>query len=344
MEQFKAKKFEQPRDRSIERETENYKIVGQSDVGKVRENNEDNFFIGEDLYQSWGPEFEVVFGDKYKNAFEYLGDQIKPENQEAFKEQLKALIEKEAPTVLCDGMGGHGFGECASSLAGQIYFAEFLSQRILGHEIEKAMAEALKTANQAVYDFNDNLYKACDDPKLKEHYELALNQELDKDGIYNFPAGTTLTAQAFDPENETVHLINVGDSRGYYFNLESKLKQLTNDHTVVEEKILQGMDKSEAKSKFKGTLSVALGVVPSSTLESVLNEKIQKYGIDWQFMQKIKPRGIIILCSDGLTDMLEDPEIAKTISQGGEITENLVEQAKTNGGHDNITVIATRFK
>ena len=122
---------------------------------------------------------------------------------------------------------------------------------------------------------------------------------------------------------------NVGDSRLYVINQE-EITQITRDHSLVEEMIRLGeMNKSEAKEHpDKNIITRAVGV--AKDLE-----------VDF-FEVGLKSGDIVLLCSDGLTNMIEDDEIKRIVLSQRDIVERaekLVETANENGGKDNITVV-----
>lgn len=125
-----------------------------------------------------------------------------------------------------------------------------------------------------------------------------------------------------------LYVANVGDSRLYVVNHE--ISQITRDHSLVEEMVRLGeMNKEEAKvHPDKNIITRAIGAV---------NELV----IDF-FEVEVGPKDTILMCSDGLTNMIEDEEIRKIVVGQRDIAEKaekLVETANANGGKDNITVV-----
>ena len=126
----------------------------------------------------------------------------------------------------------------------------------------------------------------------------------------------------------TVVVANVGDSRLYI--IISEIRQVTRDHSLVEEMVrMGGIDRAEARNHpDKNIITRAVGAM--DTVE-----------IDF-FHEELFPGDIVLMCSDGLTNMLEDEEIGKILRQQATIEERaqmLVEAANNNGGKDNIAVI-----
>lgn len=125
-----------------------------------------------------------------------------------------------------------------------------------------------------------------------------------------------------------LQVANVGDSRLYIINDE--IRQITRDHSLVEEMIrMGGLDRAAARNHpDKNIITRAIGAL--DTVE-----------IDF-FHEELRPGDIVLMCSDGLTNMLEDEEISKIIREYSSLeerAEKLVEAANRNGGKDNIAVI-----
>ena len=138
--------------------------------------------------------------------------------------------------------------------------------------------------------------------------------------------GTTIVA-AVIAENR-LFVANVGDSRLYIVNQE--MKQITRDHSLVEEMVrLGGLDKETAREHpDKNIITRAVGAEP-------------KIEIDF-FEAVLEEQDTVLLCSDGLTNMIEDEDIRRIMKSQRDIAEQaekLVETANANGGKDNITVV-----
>ncbi|MCM1160454.1 MAG: Stp1/IreP family PP2C-type Ser/Thr phosphatase [Roseburia sp.] len=129
-----------------------------------------------------------------------------------------------------------------------------------------------------------------------------------------------------------LQVANVGDSRLYVVNPE-EIRQITRDHSLVEEMIRLGaIDRADARlHPDKNIITRAIGV----------RDDVE---IDF-FTIELKPCDTILMCSDGLSNMLEDEEIKKIVNNKwgiNEIAEELIRQANNNGGKDNIAVILVR--
>ena len=138
--------------------------------------------------------------------------------------------------------------------------------------------------------------------------------------------GTTLVAATID--GDVLKVANVGDSRLYL--IEKDILQITRDHSLVEEMVLRGqIDKEEARTHVnKNIIKRAIG-----DLDDVSTEL---------FSVDLTESSILLLCSDGLTNMVSDQEILEIIKSEDNIkgqVEELVRKANENGGKDNITAM-----
>lgn len=129
-----------------------------------------------------------------------------------------------------------------------------------------------------------------------------------------------------------LQVANVGDSRLYVVNNE--IRQITKDHSLVEEMIrIGGLDRADArKHPDKNIITRAVGAG-----ETVVPDF---------FTAELKEGDMVLLCSDGLTNMLEDEEIHARLKGTGDLTEkalDLVNAANENGGKDNISVVLFQF-
>lgn len=138
--------------------------------------------------------------------------------------------------------------------------------------------------------------------------------------------GTTLVAAV--AEHDTLYVANVGDSRLYL--LRDQLRQITRDHSLVEEMVSLGKLErgSETYRNQKNIITRAMGILPEVNADF--------------FEVPLQECDCILLCSDGLTNMLEDEQISrilKTTDTLEEKTNRLIARANEEGGRDNITVI-----
>jgi protein phosphatase len=163
---------------------------------------------------------------------------------------------------------------------------------------------------------------------IRKSIEIA-NNELIQKSIENSELtgmGTTLVVATI--VNDYIYVANIGDSRLYIINHE--IKQITKDHSLVEEMIRLGeIDRQDARNHpDKNIITRAIGA----------GEDI---AVDF-FEMKLEVGDTILMCSDGLTNMIEDEEIQEIINQQStpeQKAEKLVQIANKNGGKDNIAVI-----
>ncbi|PKO89696.1 MAG: protein phosphatase [Betaproteobacteria bacterium HGW-Betaproteobacteria-10] len=215
--------------------------------------------------------------------------------------------------ILADGMGGYNAGEVASGMATTLLasnFARYMPTHLLGTgaaghlaEAEERLAHEVAVTNQAIYN------AAQSQPQ------------------YAGMATTLVVAWFYDNRLVVGH---IGDSRLYLWRGEY-LQQLTRDHSLLQEQLDSGMiSLADARhSLHKNLVTRGLGVGPEVATE------IHDYDV--------QAGDIVLLCSDGLTDMIEDKEIALVLQTlGPNLTlaaEHLVQLANDNGGRDNISVI-----
>ena len=219
--------------------------------------------------------------------------------------------------VLADGMGGYNAGEVASGMAarmvteglGRAWRAAEPDKRdpALSRELAKRLiAEQLERANWAIYE------KAQAEPQCA--------------GM-----GTTIVVGLFFDDHLT--LGHIGDSRVYRLRGEA-LEQVTKDHSLLQEQIDSGMvTQEEARlSRNKNLLTRALGVDPQ------VEPAIQNY--------RVEAEDVYLVCSDGLSDMVNDEEIRLTLitlrSDMNLAAKQLIQSANDSGGRDNISVILVR--
>ncbi len=210
--------------------------------------------------------------------------------------------------VIADGMGGHNAGEVASQLAID-FITESLSDILEDAEnpdIPRRINDAVNSANESIY----NLSKKDDS----------------RSGM-----GTTTVICAF--ANNEGYIANVGDSRAYACR-KNEIYQITVDHSIVEEMVANGsITREEARvHPQKNIITRAIG-----------SDKNTRADI---FEYEYKIGDSIVMCSDGLSGMIDDKTILDAVKKCGsskEISEHLCDLAKSNGGVDNITVIAIRI-
>jgi protein phosphatase len=215
--------------------------------------------------------------------------------------------------VLADGMGGYNAGEVASELA--IKSVTDMVRAGVGREHRSAVDDSSGLMRQSIV-LRNSIIRAN-----KIIWQTAQSQPQCR-GM-----GTTIAACLF--HDDRVSVAHVGDSRVYRFR-KNRFEQLTLDHSLMQELVDRGFFSHEEalRSTNRNYVTRALGVEPTVEVE------IQE--------ETVKPEDIYLLCSDGLSDMVEDEDIHLTISTfsanlqtGGE---QLIELANENGGRDNISV------
>ncbi|MCR5100820.1 MAG: Stp1/IreP family PP2C-type Ser/Thr phosphatase [Butyrivibrio sp.] len=188
-------------------------------------------------------------------------------------------------------------------------YASRFTVETMKREIERSFEQSpVKIMEHAIKIANKELrQKAAEDPKL-------------------FGMGTTVVAATL--LGRYLQVANVGDSRLYVIN--DKITQITRDHSLVEEMVrLGGIDRETARTSLKkNIITRAIGAADDVDIDF--------------FNVELSPGDIVLMCSDGLTNMLEDDEIQMIVSGQRDIVEKaqkLVVAANNNGGKDNIAVI-----
>jgi len=220
--------------------------------------------------------------------------------------------------LLSDGMGGQAHGEIASNLA---------VQTILTHCRQAENSRTTPIFGEARPDVSERTNRLASAIHLanRKVFETAASNPEQK-GM-----GATIVAAWID--GERLSLAHVGDSRVYLLRAGS-MEQLTADHSLVAEKVRVGiLTPQEADaSELQSVLTRAVGT--SGGVEVDTDEHALLVG------------DFLLLCSDGLTRMITDPEIASillTSASAQESADRLVELANENGGVDNVTVIVLRI-
>ena len=221
--------------------------------------------------------------------------------------------------VLSDGMGGEAHGEVASAMAVETVTKHCLEGREnhavpLFGEVQASLSDEAKRLASAVHLANKRIFEAAEG-------------HLEQRGM-----GATLTAAWID--GTKLSIAHVGDSRAYLLR-SGTLQQLTSDHSLVAEQVRRGIiTAAEAEeSQMQSVLIRALGAQPEVEVD------VEEHTL---FV-----RDILILCSDGLTRMVTEPEIAGTLQAETNPTkaaEKLVALANEYGGADNVTVIVIRLE
>lgn len=211
--------------------------------------------------------------------------------------------------VVADGMGGHAYGQEASRLAVQNMMQTVLHNIMPNDELND---EAL----------TDILVDGVEQANLAI---CARSRELGKE------MGTTLTAALVVAERG--YIVNVGDSRTYLYREGERLSQITRDHSLVARLVAVGAITPDEVYTHPERNKVFRSIGHDEGVE-----------VDW-FTVDLRPRDCLLLCSDGLWEMVRDPEIERLLSCEDEPTllcNALVDAALANGGADNVSVIVVR--
>ncbi len=237
---------------------------------------------------------------------------VRTNNEDCFR-----IVESLDLFVLADGMGGEAHGEVASALAVETIVKSCMDPGVdagatLVGNSEPTWSEKTKRLTSAVHRANKNIYDAAE-ANPEQH------------GM-----GATLTAAWID--GSKLSIAHVGDSRAYLLR-SGNLQQLTSDHSLVAEQVRRGiLTAAEAEeSEMQSVLLRALGALPDIEVDT--DEHV------------LFARDIVMLCCDGLTRMVTEPEIAGTLQAEIDPTkaaEKLIALANERGGVDNITVIVVR--
>lgn len=210
--------------------------------------------------------------------------------------------------ILADGMGGYNAGEIASGMATAFIkseLARWLSQagrNANSKEVRRAMEICVENANHSIFN--------------------AANSNPQYSGM-----GTTLVVGVF--QNTRLMLGHIGDSRCYRWRA-GQLQQITKDHSLLQEQLDAGLITPEQAltSVNKNLVTRALGVEDAVLLE--VNE------------HRVELGDIYLMCSDGVSDMINDAAIAAILSGGrtlDQMSKELVNAANAAGGRDNISVL-----
>lgn len=228
---------------------------------------------------------------------------VRSQNQDCYR--IDKLKDGTLLAVVCDGMGGANAGDIASRLACEVFandLKEMYDPRLNEDQLAGILDSAVTLANEAVYE------QAQSSPEFA--------------GM-----GTTLVAALI--RQNVAYLVNVGDSRGYFI-ASSYIGPITMDHSVVELMVQRGeITREEAKNyPGKNLITRAIGI-----MENVLCDL---------YRQPVKEGESILLCSDGLSNIIADQEMLFEIEYGGEkatVCDRLVDMALERGAPDNVTAV-----
>jgi protein phosphatase len=236
---------------------------------------------------------------------------VDPGRARSNNEDAVAVDDEVALIVLADGMGGYNAGEVASNMLTTFIRDELgrwlreASVQATDAEVRRAMDICVDNANRAIFN--------------------AANSNPQYAGM-----GTTLVVGVFRDGRLLVG--HVGDSRAYRFR-GGRLQQITRDHSLLQEQIDAGLITPEqaAFSANKNLVTRAVGVEDTVLLETHQHD--------------VQGGDIYLMCSDGLSDMLDDATIAQLLQQHETLdaaAAALVDAANAAGGRDNISVVLAR--
>ena len=228
---------------------------------------------------------------------------VRKQNQDAY--QVTQLDKNSVLCIVCDGMGGAKSGNIASSLAVDVFVQEVQRRWSPGTDWDKAdqiLRSAVKLSNFTVYD------------QAKQFEEF--------DGM-----GTTLVAALI--RGRKVTIVNVGDSRAYGIT-ENGIRLLTRDHSLVQLMVERGELRPELAKSYPGKNLITRAV---GTEAVVLCD---------MFRQELQRGDFLLLCSDGLSNMMDDQEILFEVAHGvnkQHCCKRLLDIAISRGSPDNVTSV-----
>ena len=228
---------------------------------------------------------------------------VRKQNQDAFR--IEQLDRSTLLCVVCDGMGGAKSGNIASTLAVEVFAEEIRRSWVRNMDddkIDQMMRSAVKLANFTVYD------QAV---QIEEFSGM----------------GTTLVAALVRGKKAT--LVNVGDSRAYGIN-RSGISQITRDHSLVQLMVDRGELTAEVAKSYPGKnfITRAIGTEPVVMCDI--------------YHREVSKGDYILLCSDGLSNLMDDQEILFEVVHGvnkQHCCKRLLDIAKNRGAPDNVTSV-----
>jgi protein phosphatase len=239
---------------------------------------------------------------------------VRTNNEDSFR-----IVEALNLFILSDGMGGEAHGEVASAMAVDAI------NKYCESEKEDSGATVLEEVPANISSQTRKLKNAVAQANFQIFQSAQKNPE--QRGM-----GATITTLWL--KDTLMSIAHVGDSRAYLLR-NGNLQQLTNDHSLVAEQVRRGLitPQQAEESEMQSVLLRALGAHPEVEIDT---DEVE-----------IIPRDVLLLCSDGLTRMVTEPEIAGALQAEtvpSAAAERLIALANENGGIDNVTVIVVRFE
>ncbi len=239
--------------------------------------------------------------------------------QRDHNEDNYTVLEEHQLFVVADGMGGHRAGDVASQLAVESIAQFFLSN----------MGGA-----DATWPFHFDARLSEEENRLLTSIRLA-NRRIVERSARNQECngmGTTVVGALFSPSKRTMYIGHVGDSRAYRIR-GGVIEQITRDHSLVNDYLLAMPELTEEQRSElpKNVITRALGMQ-------------DHVAVDLQ-ATPVQPGDCFVLCSDGLSGMLDDEEIRTIVTENEDLQQacgRLVVAANEHGGEDNITAVVVR--
>ena len=228
---------------------------------------------------------------------------VRKQNQDAFR--IEQLDRNTLLCVICDGMGGAKSGNVASTLAADVFVQEVKRTWTADMDpdrLDLMLRGAVKLANFTVHD------------QAQQFEEFT--------GM-----GTTLVAVLI--QGKTATIINVGDSRCYAVNADG-VRLLTTDHSLVQMMIQRGELTPERAKSYPGKNLITRAIGPESVVECDV------------FHRRLEADDCLLLCTDGLSNLLDDQEILFEVVHGADrqsSCQRLLDIAKNRGAPDNVTCV-----
>jgi len=228
---------------------------------------------------------------------------VRSQNQDAY--HIEVLDKHTLLCVVCDGMGGAKSGNVASTLAVDVFTQEIKrtwTSDMNQEALDQMLQNAVKLTNFTVYD------------QARQFEEFS--------GM-----GTTLVALLISGKQATV--VNIGDSRAYRIS-KNGISQITKDHSLVQMMVERGELSRGMAKKYPGKnlITRAIGTEPAVTGDI--------------FHQKLEKQDCLLLCTDGLSNMVDEQEILFEVTYGEDkqgCCQRLLEIALNRGAPDNVTSV-----
>jgi protein phosphatase len=239
--------------------------------------------------------------------------------QREHNEDCFAVVPKHELFIVADGMGGHKAGDVASRLASESITDFF----------RRTEADDVTWPFHFDSDLSDEENRLVTSIRLanRQIYEHSMRSK-DLRGM-----GTTVVGALFSPKKERMYIGHVGDSRAYRVR-DGGISQLTRDHSLVNDYLaaMPDMPEEQRSELPKNVITRALGMQDSVEVDLVSDET--------------KLEDVYVLCSDGLSGMVDDDDILRVVEQLKEpraICDRLVTLANEQGGEDNVTAVVVRI-